>query len=102
MVPNGTALREVYYTETDNRAYVDFSPDISTKHWGGTTGETCTVYSIVNTIVKNFPEVKSVQLLIDGEIYETLAGHIDLRNPLREKEGITGARNEESENEEMP
>ena len=37
--------------------------------------------SIVNTLT-DFPEVKKVQILIDGASVETLSGHLDLSEPL--------------------
>ena len=39
------------------------------------------VGSIVNTLTE-FPEVKKVQILIDGTHVETLSGHMDLSEPL--------------------
>ena len=30
----------------------------------------------------NLPAIKSVQILVDGQEVETLAGHVDLRRPL--------------------
>ncbi|MBI5969772.1 MAG: GerMN domain-containing protein [Deltaproteobacteria bacterium] len=61
---------------------VDFSPEISANHAGGSSGEIQTVYSIVNTVALNFPQFKDVQLLVDGKKAETLAGHIDITRPL--------------------
>ena len=67
---------------TDNCLYIDFSSSLRDKHPGGTTGELLTVYSIVNTLLDNFPSQSYVQILIEGMPEETLAGHIDIRNPL--------------------
>jgi germination protein M len=50
--------------------------------------ELFTVYTIVNTITTNLPDVQSVQLLIDGREVDTLAGHVDLRRPLRKNESL--------------
>jgi len=61
---------------------VDFSSELQMLHTGGTTGEIFTVYSIVNTLTMNFREVEKVQILIDGDEVETLAGHLDLEQPL--------------------
>jgi hypothetical protein len=41
-----------------------------------------TVYAIVNVVTANLPTVRRVQILIDGQEADTLAGHIDLRRPL--------------------
>ena len=42
-----------------------------------------TIWSIVNTLVLNVPEIEAVKILIGGGEAETLAGHIDLSRPLR-------------------
>jgi hypothetical protein len=41
-----------------------------------------TLRSIMQTLVANVPEVKRVQILIEGREVETLAGHVDIRRPL--------------------
>ncbi|MDD3654414.1 MAG: GerMN domain-containing protein [Desulfotomaculaceae bacterium] len=63
-------------------AYVNFSKELQTKHWGGSAGETMTVYSVVNSLA-GLPGINEVQFLIDGSKVETLAGHIELTSPLR-------------------
>ena len=80
-VPSGTMLRAVYLTERGD-AYVDLSREAVSAHPGGTLNELLTVYTIVNSLTVNLPAVKSVQILIDGKEVETLAGHVDLRQPL--------------------
>ena len=47
-----------------------------------------TVYTIVNVITVNLPDVQHVQLLVDGREVDTLAGHVDLRRPLRKNEDL--------------
>jgi hypothetical protein len=42
-----------------------------------------TVYTVVNALTTNIPAVSAVQILVDGKEVDTLAGHIDLRHPLR-------------------
>lgn len=63
-------------------AFLDFNSDISIKHPGGSSAEIQTIYSIVNTITSNFPEIKNVQILINGKKEKTLAGHIDISFPI--------------------
>lgn len=67
---------------TDGTASVDFSQEFQTKHWGGSTGEIMTVYSVVNSLA-NLPGINQVQFLIEGNKVETLAGHIELSQPLK-------------------
>ena len=80
-VPAGTKLRALFVTP-QGEAYVDFSPEISTGHPGGSRAELLTVYTIVDALTVNLPAIKAVHLLVDGKDVETLAGHVDLRGPL--------------------
>jgi hypothetical protein len=82
VVPAGTTLRNVYLSPTGT-AFVDFSPEISRAHGGGSLDEIFTVYSVVNTVADNLPAVTGVQILVDGREADTLAGHVDLRRPLQ-------------------
>lgn len=66
----------------DSTAYADFSAELAANHQGGSSGEIQTIYSIVNTIALNIPEIKRVQILIEGRSEKTLAGHIDISQPL--------------------
>ena len=80
-IPADTKLRTLFITDTGD-AYVDFSPELSTKHPGGSLSELLTVYAIVNTLTVNLPAIVRVQILVDGKEVDTLAGHVDLRQPL--------------------
>ena len=81
-VPSDTNLRAFYVTE-DGTAYADMSKAVSEHHPGGTESELMTIYSIVNSLVLNIPEIKTVKILIEGQESMTLAGHIDLRFPFK-------------------
>jgi spore germination protein GerM len=81
-IPQGTALRGLYFTDRGD-AFVDLSNDARTKHTGGAIDELFTVYAIVNALTVNLPAVKRVQILLDGREVDTLAGHVDLRHPLQ-------------------
>ena len=63
-------------------AYVDLGGTIVSGHSGGSLDEALAVYAIVNAVTVNLPEIRAVQILIDGRQVDTLAGHIDLRYPL--------------------
>jgi spore germination protein GerM len=80
-IPEGTRLRALFVTE-HGEAFVDFSPEISARHSGGSLDELFTVYAIVNLLTANLPAITGVQILVDGKEVDTLAGHIDLRRPL--------------------
>ena len=81
-VPAETRLLALYVTE-DGIAYVDLDRAISEKHPGGSLCEMFTIFSIVNTLVLNIPEIDAVKILIEGREAKTLAGHIDIRFPFR-------------------
>ena len=82
-IPRGTLLNEVYI-DTQKTAYLDFSHHLTDGHIGGTTAEFQTVTAILKTVFDAFPDnILHVQILIDGKETETLAGHINLSQPLR-------------------
>lgn len=84
-IPAGTTLRGLYVSAR-NEAFVDLDVTVRDKHPGGSMNELLTVYTIVNAITVNLLDVETVQLLIDGREVDTLAGHVDLRRPLRKNE----------------
>jgi hypothetical protein len=86
-IPKGAALRGIFISER-NEAFVDLDPAIRTAHPGGTLQELMTVYTIVNALLTNLPNLQEVQILIGGQEVDTLAGHVDLRRPLRKNEGL--------------
>ena len=62
---------------------------VTTNHPGGVLNELATVYSIVNSLTYNLPEIKEVKILIGGIEKETLAGHCVLLLPLQMDLSIT-------------
>jgi germination protein M len=79
-VPSGTRLLNAY--KVGDMLVLDFTHDLQTNHTGGSTGELLTVYSIVNTVARNLGDIEKVQLLVEGEEMESLAGHLNLKKPL--------------------
>lgn len=86
-IPKGATLRGVFISQ-GNEAFVDLDPVIRSAHPGGTLQELMTVYTIVNALLTNLPNLQEVQILIGGQEVDTLAGHVDLRRPLRKNEGL--------------
>lgn len=66
----------------EGTARIDFSPEISSGHPGGSQSELLTVYALANSIAVNFPHIRQISILINGQPVETLKGHVDLRRPL--------------------
>lgn len=61
---------------------IDFGRELTDGMASGSDVEMAAVYSIVDSLAVNFPQIKSVKLLVDGKQMDTLKGHIDLREPL--------------------
>ena len=80
-VPKDTKLQEVFLSN-DGVLFVDFSSALSVNHPGGIVNEQATIYSIVESLLYNLPEIHRVKILIGGTEQETLAGHCLLLLPL--------------------
>jgi spore germination protein GerM len=63
-------------------AIINFSQALTKEHPGGSSAEILTTYSIVNSLTQNFPQVKQVQILVEGKPVETMAGHLSLKQPI--------------------
>lgn len=80
VIPNGTRL--LSSEVADGIAYVDFSKEFRDNHWGGSAGETMTVYAVVNSLCR-LPDVKKVQFLLEGVKQENiLYGNMDTSIPI--------------------
>ncbi len=66
-------------------AEVNFDKTLSRDHPGGSSAEIMTVYSIVNSLIFNFPQIKEVQFLIEGEKGGSITGHLALDRPILSK-----------------
>lgn len=80
-LPRGTSLRSFYVTDRGD-AFIDLSRQASSGHPGGSFAEALSVSALVNDVTANLPAVQRVQILIEGQQADTLAGHVDLRRPL--------------------
>jgi len=79
-VPAETKI--ISLTVADGVAKVNFSQEFQTKHWGGSAGETMTLYSVVNSLGE-LPGIDQVQFLLEGEPKESiLNGNMDTSAPL--------------------
>lgn len=86
-IPENTILLDINVKQDEQLAIVDFSKALVDNHMGGSSGEIMTVYSIVNTLTQ-FPTVEHVQILVNGEYAETIAGHIDISKPISKSDLI--------------
>lgn len=83
--PEGVTLLGAY-TTPNGVAYVDLgSEEMENPPPGGSLEEMMMVYSVVNTVVENVPEVRRVALTWNSRQRESFTGHLDLSRPLGPK-----------------
>ena len=82
-LPESTLVRAVF--TRDQTVWVDLGGGVHDEHPGGAWTEVLAVYSVVNTLTENFPDVSRVQILINGRESETFAGHVDISKPLENR-----------------
>ncbi|MBW1776179.1 MAG: GerMN domain-containing protein [Deltaproteobacteria bacterium] len=76
-IPKGLALRAAFVTG-EKTAYVDFAKNPETFAETSVLFEWLAVYSIVNSLILNLPEVETVKILMEGREVQTFSGHVDL------------------------
>jgi len=81
ILPEQAELRSITLGD-QGLATVNFSSDLLAGHPGGSMSELLTVYGVVDTLAVNFPYLRQVRFLVEGEPLATLKGHVDLRQPL--------------------
>lgn len=84
-IPDGTRLLSL--DVVDGVAFVNFSSEFQANHWGGSSGEAMTIYSVVNTLTEE-PSITAVQFLVEGQRIESLSGHFDTTVPIERDEAI--------------
>ena len=77
-LPPQARLRGLYLDRAGT-AFVDLSSEVSDLHPGGSDGEIATIYSLVDSLIYNLPQIKRVHFLVNGEERDTLKSHLDLR-----------------------
>ena len=80
ILPDGTSRRGMYLL--NDKVVIDFSKEISTNLHDGVVAEMLALYSVVNSVTLNIPEIRQVQFLIEGEERATLDGEVDISAPL--------------------
>jgi len=78
-IPADTRLLDINIQE--GLCTVNFSQELVDKHSGGSGSENATVYSIVNSLTQ-FSSIEQVQILVDGKVVDSIAGHLDVSAPL--------------------
>ncbi len=86
--PEGVALSDVFLSP-DGVAYVDLSSsELALPPAAGSLGEMLAVYSVVNTVQLNLPEVRGVVLLWNGQQQVSFSGHLDTSRPLKARRDL--------------
>jgi len=78
IIPSNVKLLNV--TQENDIVYVDFSNELTAANVGA-QGEGVLVNTIVQTLVQ-LPGINQVQILVEGNMIETLAGHVVIDQPL--------------------
>ncbi|MFA5516537.1 MAG: GerMN domain-containing protein [Desulfuromonadales bacterium] len=81
ILPNSAIIREI--TLQDSTAVLSFSRDLVSAHPGGSISELLTVYGLADTLAVNFPHIRQVRILVEGQPVETLKGHLGLLGPIK-------------------
>lgn len=91
-LPQDSVIRSAYLLP-EGLAVVDVGGPTLANGWNtGSHGEMIAVYSLVQTIVSNFPSVHRVRILVNGQPVQTLAGHIEIDRSLRPLQFLLRAR----------
>ncbi len=89
LIPEETKIKSIFL-DNNSICYLNFSREIQEKFPGGAWTELLSLYSIAHTVIENFPEIRGVQILVEGYSIETLTGHIDARYPFQRREDLVG------------
>jgi len=77
-VPRRTTVLGVYLDRAGT-VYVDLSEEFVSMHPGGSSEELATIFSIVDSLTYNLPEIRRVRFLVGGEERDTFKSNLDLR-----------------------
>lgn len=86
-LPKGLIVRGIYLVKDE--LIVDFSAEAIDHFGGGFSPEILFVYSIVNSIILNCDEVKSVRILVEGNRRDVMLNYVDVSSPLYENVALS-------------
>lgn len=84
-IPKDTKVLSVETKE--GICFVNLSEEFKTDHIGGTSAETMTIYSIVNTLTQELDSIDKVQFLIEGQKVDEFI-HYSLKEPFLPDESL--------------
>jgi len=87
--PPGLTLRNAF-VPGDGRVVVDLNVDPAWARAAGSSDELSCVGTVVNAMLQNIASTDRVQILVNGNSVETLAGHVDISRPLPAMKDVMG------------
>lgn len=85
VLPEGTKLLGL--DVKDGTAEVNFNSAFMRNMNAGSQLEEIILLAVVNTLTE-FPEIEKVQFLIEGQVVESIGGHVETDKPLTRNEGV--------------
>ena len=80
VLPETTRIRGV---ELENDLVrIDFSRHLVDHHPGGSLTELLTIHSLINSLSESFPYLRQMQILVEGDLRQTLKGHVRIDHPV--------------------
>ncbi len=80
VLPETTLIRGV---ELENDLVrIDFSRHLVDHHPGGSLTEMLTIHSMINSLSESFPYLRQMQILVEGDMRQTLKGHVRIDYPV--------------------
>ncbi|MBD1401193.1 GerMN domain-containing protein [Pelovirga terrestris] len=61
---------------------INFSRHLVDHHPGGSITELLSIYSLINSLSESFPYLRQMQILVEGEVRQTLKGHVRIDHPV--------------------
>jgi hypothetical protein len=61
---------------------INFSRHLVDHHPGGSVTELLTIHSLINSLSESFPYLRQMQILVEGEVRQTLKGHVRIDHPV--------------------
>jgi len=85
--PPDRHLRQLF-VDRSGTAFVDLERPPDLAGGVGVMEERLFIWSMVNTLCLNFPDIHTVKILVGGDEAPTLFGHIDITHPLLPDRGL--------------
>jgi hypothetical protein len=76
-IPQGSDVRGVYLTP-EGLCVVDLNAAFVDGHRSGMFAEQFTLFSLIETLALNLPDIRQIKVLVEGKERPSLAGHADL------------------------